>query len=153
MTRLLTRVLTAVAGALLVASAAATPAGASDMTPQANLCGSSYSLIDTYPIAYGSTTYGRVELYWSPTAKRNCALTVGSGATYGWKGFKAIEVCPHGAAVSLCGEEHGDFLYYAGPVYTKAGYNMSGKCIDVVGIIEHPNGTSADGGGVRVHCG
>ena len=120
---------------------------------QANLCGSSYVKIDTYPVKNGTATYGNVELYWSASAKRNCALTIGAGATYGWKGFKSVSVCPTGAADSYCGRDQGDYLYYAGPAYTKAGYDMTGRCVDVIGIIEHPSGASADGGGARVHCG
>lgn len=153
MRRLLGGLLTAAAGLALVAGAAAAPAGATEMTAQANVCGSSYAKIDTYPIKYGSATYGNVEVYYSASAKRNCAVTVGVGATYGWKGYKMVQICPNGTDITFCGEDSGDYLYYAGPAYTKAGYDMSGWCIDVVGIVEHPNGTSADGGGTRVHCG
>jgi hypothetical protein len=154
MRRLLSGLLTAAAGMALVAGAAAAPAGATEMTAQANVCGSSYVKIDTYPIKYNATTtYGNIELYYSASAKRNCAVTVGVGATYGWKGYKSIEICPNGTDITFCGMDSGNYLYYAGPVYTKAGHDMSEWCVDVVGMIQHPNGTSADNFREHVHCG
>jgi hypothetical protein len=53
----------------------------------------------------------------------------------------------------LCGEDRGDFSYYAGPAYTPPGYNMSGHCVDVGGMVEYPGGTTADAGALGVHCG
>jgi hypothetical protein len=153
MRRLVTRVLTAAACLTFVGGAATTSAGASEMTAQANVCGSSYVKIDTYPIKYGTATYGNIELYYSATAKRNCALTVGVGATYGWKGYKSIEICPIDTDITFCGMDSGYFLYYAGPVYTRQGHDMSEWCVDVVGMIQHPNGTSADNLKENVHCG
>ena len=136
----------------LAATTLSTAAPASAAPP--NYCGSGYALIDSYPIKAGTTTAGHVYLYWSSTAKRNCASTIAQGSSYGFRGFKTVWVCPSGTSDgSLCGDDPGQYLYYAGPAYTKAGYNMSGKCVEVGGMIEMPNGVLADGGALRVHCG
>ncbi|WP_205324921.1 hypothetical protein [Glycomyces sp. YM15] len=143
-----------VAAALVMIATLSGTATAAEAGAQANLCGASYTRIDTYVIGSASDPAGYVELYWSSTEKRNCALAIGTGSTYGWKGLKAISICPSGYADgSLCGDDSGDFLYYAGPARTKAGFDMSGKCIDVYGLIERRNGQGAVSDKRRVHCG
>jgi hypothetical protein len=142
----------AIAGvaALIATCLSAAPAHAAPP----NYCGSGYALIDSYPIKAGTTTAGHVYLYWSAGAKRNCATTIAQGGSYGFRGFKNAWVCPSDTSDgSLCGDDPGQYLYYAGPAYTKAGYNMSGKCVEVGGMIEMPSGALADGGALRVHCG
>lgn len=142
--------LAGVAALIAVSLSTAEPAAAAPP----NYCGSSYALIDSYPITAGTTTAGHVYLYWSSSAKRNCATAIAQGSSYGFRGFKNVWVCPSGTSDgSLCGQDYGNFLYYAGPAYTKAGYNMSGRCVEVGGMIEMPNGVTADGGALRVHCG
>ncbi|HEX2145136.1 MAG TPA: hypothetical protein VHG10_11565 [Glycomyces sp.] len=148
------RLLGAVAALAMIVTLPGTAAAESEVAMQENLCGASYERIDTYPIGSSSDPAGYVELYWSSTEKRNCALAVGTGSTYGWLGLKAISVCPSGSPDgSLCGDDGGNYRYYAGPAKTKAGYDMSGKCIDVYGVIERRNGTGAVSDKRGVHCG
>jgi hypothetical protein len=153
MARRPSRFLIAVLGVVALIATNLSTAAAAEAAPP-NHCGSSYALIDSYPIKSGTTTAGHVYLYWSSSAKRNCSTAIAQGNSYGFKGFKTTWVCPSGNTdASLCGEDPGQYLYYAGPAYTKAGYNMSGKCVEVGGMIEMPNGDIADGGALRVHCG
>lgn len=153
MRRVPARLLMAVVGVAAMITTTLTAAAPAEAAPP-NYCGSGYVLLDSYPIKYGTTTAGHVYLYWNGTSNRNCSTAIATGNSYGFKGLKDTWVCPSGTTdATLCGEDRGQFLYYAGPAYTKAGYNMSGKCVEVGGMIEMPNGHIADGGALRVHCG
>ncbi|NJP92895.1 serine/threonine protein kinase [Nonomuraea sp. FMUSA5-5] len=134
---------TLLAGAVLVTTttlaAVATPASA------AGPCGSSYSRVGVYSIGvekYGYRT-GILEVYYSSSTGKNCAITYGDGPyanTTSWKGV----VISRGDG---SGEDSdaGNYKYYAGPVYVSA----PGQCIDVEGI--SPSWTSVKLN--NVHCG
>ncbi|GAA2871690.1 serine/threonine protein kinase [Nonomuraea rubra] len=134
---------TLLAGAALVSTttlvAGATPAGA------AGPCGSSYSRVGVYNIGiekYGYRT-GILEVYYSSSTGKNCALTYGDGPyanTTSWKGVVLSRGDGSGRV-----SDAGDYKYYAGPVYVSA----PGQCIDVEGI--SPSWTSVKLN--NVHCG
>ncbi|MFC4337743.1 hypothetical protein [Salininema proteolyticum] len=131
-------------------SAVAIPGTASAAGP----CGSSYALVGHYPIKdsyYGTVAY--IDVYWSSTSKRNCAVTNGTGATYGLKRHKGVSINPSSSSGRV-DSDSGAFSYYAGPVYTPRGYNLSGECIDVDGTVGLPGGNEVTGRYLsRVHCG
>lgn len=112
------------AGAAVAATttlvAGAAPAGA------AGPCGSSYTRVGVYAVSRGDgTRTGTLEVYYSSTTKKNCALTYGYGAyanTVSWKSVTISRGDGSGKDPNA-----GDFKYYAGPVYVSA----PGQCIDV----------------------
>jgi hypothetical protein len=115
-------------------------------------CGSSYSHIDRYAI--NSATQGTgayMDLYWSDSANRNCAVLNGTGKTYGFNGRKGILIYASGY-YSQYDQDDRDYSYYAGPVYTPSGVNMSGRCVNLEGIVEFPNGETVAGYRYGVHC-
>ncbi|WP_205324924.1 hypothetical protein [Glycomyces sp. YM15] len=112
--------------ALLATGSAAT----ADVTAQANVCGSSFALIDSY---YGSGNghTAVLRLYYSSTYKQNCAVMVKTNQT-DHKDQVGVQIRPSGGTVD---SENDWFYSYAGPVYTPSSVNMSGKCVDVHGFV------------------
>jgi hypothetical protein len=114
---------TLLSGAALVASttlvAGAAPASA------AGPCGSSYTRVGVYPVKRDGTRTGTLEVYYSSTTGKNCALTYGYGAYANTRSWKSVVISRGDGS----GEDSnsGEFTYYAGPVYVSA----SGQCIDV----------------------
>ena len=107
------------AGAAMVSSwlfVTASPASA------AGECGSGYTQVDSYAI--GSA--GTLELYYSSSSGKNCAIARDSSPGYGHKAvYIGLENKPWADVDS------GNFTYYAGPVYVSA----PGQCIDVRGDV------------------
>jgi hypothetical protein len=133
---------TLLAGAALASTtlvAGATPASA------AGPCGSSYTRVGVYNIGiekYGYRT-GILEVYYSSSTGKNCALTYGDGPyanTTSWKGVTISRGDGSGKDTDA-----DNYKYYAGPVYVSA----PGQCIDVEGI--SPSWTSVKLN--NVHCG
>ncbi|MFB4273561.1 hypothetical protein [Nonomuraea sp. GTA35] len=117
--------------------AGAAPAGA------AGPCGSSYSRVGVYSISRDGTRTGTLEVYYSSSTGKNCALTYGYGSyanTTSWKGVVISRGDGSGESYDA-----GNYKYYAGPVYVSA----PGQCIDVEGI--SPEWTSVKLN--NVHCG
>ncbi|QKW35598.1 hypothetical protein HUT06_17420 [Actinomadura sp. NAK00032] len=105
----------------------------------ASACGSGYNLLHSYHITPNSngsgTAYGYLDVYYSPTTRKNCAIARSGGFTYGklqgawvligkWRG----------------GGEDDDgwgstYKYYAGPVYTYA----PNECIWAQGMVRYNN--------------
>ncbi|WP_067166168.1 hypothetical protein [Microbacterium sp. TNHR37B] len=93
-------------------------------------------------------------MYWSASAKKNCAVHTAVGSTRGVKlqRYVGIQV----AGQTTWSQDRGAYASYAGPVYTTA--QRSGQCINVQA---HVYETSASGGlrsvagtaRFRVHCG
>ncbi|GAA1708756.1 hypothetical protein [Nonomuraea bangladeshensis] len=115
-------------GAALAASttmvAGAAPAAA------AGPCGSSYTRVGVYPIKRGDgTRTGTLEVHYSSSAGKNCALTYGYGAYANTPSWKSVVISRGDGS----GEDSnsGTFTYYAGPVYVSA----PGQCIDVQGTV------------------
>jgi hypothetical protein len=114
-------------------------------------CGSSYRHIGHYPVG-SSPVLGYMDVYWSSTAKRNCMVTNHTGATYGVRLYTEAAIRVNGSSSWGCPRSvgcDGDFYrYYAGPVYTPAGVDMSNRCIDIKGVVDW-----AQASRTRIHCG
>lgn len=133
---------TLLAGTALAASTTlvvgAAPASA------AGPCGSSYSRVGVYPISRGDgTRTGTLEVYYSSSARKNCALTYGYGPYANTTSWKRVTISRGDGS----GEDTnaGQFKYYAGPVYVSA----PGQCIDVAGTV--PDWVTRELN--NVHCG
>ncbi|MFC4335897.1 hypothetical protein [Salininema proteolyticum] len=139
---------------LAVALAAMTVAGPG--TAQAAVtgnCGSSYVRVGHWPI--DDSKYGRVgyvDVYWSSTAKRNCAVMNATGAAYDFAAVKSVGIWPSSDS-SKNDNDYGNYRYYAGPVYTPKGYDMTGKCVDIGGQTQVPDGSMAFEDFANKHCG
>lgn len=96
--------------ALVVGAAPASAAGE---------CGAGYTKVGDYAIE----SQGRLEVYYSSSTGKNCAITRDSNPN---SGFKAVHISVAGAS-GWADSDSGSFTYYAGPVYVSA----PGKCIDV----------------------
>lgn len=154
------RTLCVVAAAILLALGIAAPASAGgdsslppgEITTMAGPCGSSYSHVGHYPINASGRTLAYLDVYWSSSAKRNCLVTNHAGSTYGVSLYTQATIRPSGSSWPKCpsstGCDAGHFSYYAGPVYTPAGVNMSNRCLDVTGVIDWAQRTLT-----RIHCG
>ncbi|MFJ2031780.1 hypothetical protein [Streptosporangium sp. NPDC087985] len=106
-------------------------------------CGSSYSRVGVYAIPKTGTRTGTLEVYYSSSAGKNCALAYGYGSNYGtttWKGVSISRANGTGYEVNA-----DYFQYYAGPVYVSA----PGQCINVSGSVVAGTSTSLN----NVHCG
>ena len=102
-------------------------------------CGSSYSLVTHYPV--NSQATGEInmylDVYYSSTAKRNCLVANHAGSAYGENLNSLAKIRPSGSSWPACpsvGCDQGYYSYYAGPVYTPAGVDMSHRCVDVGGL-------------------
>ncbi|TDC52808.1 hypothetical protein E1212_07695 [Jiangella ureilytica] len=104
--------------------------------------------------AIGSPVKAYMDVYWSSTTKRNCLVTNHTGATYGVLLYTQATIKPSGSGYSWpsCPSSVGCdgemYRYYAGPVYTPAGVDMSNKCVDIKGYIMDIGRTLTN-----IHCG
>ncbi|MGC5305815.1 hypothetical protein [Micromonospora zamorensis] len=117
-------------------------------------CGSSYTLVFSHREHNQGTGWLQMELavYWSSTSKRNCLVVNHLGQSYGTSMYTLAKIRPSGYSWPACpstGCDEGDYRYYAGPVYTPAGLNMSGRCVDVAGMV----GVQADRIKYNIACG
>jgi hypothetical protein len=105
-------------------------------------CGSSYTRVGVYAIPSSGTRTGTLEVYYSSSTGKNCALAYGYGSYYGTKTWKGVSI----SRADGSGEDvDGDYYeYYAGPVYISA----PGQCIDVLASIPAWNDTKLN----NVHC-
>jgi hypothetical protein len=80
----------------------------------------------------------------------------GSGDSYGYLGLKQATI-----KFSDQGERYfdwpgaydsGPYRYYAGPVYTMKGLNGTGRCVDVLGLVQYPGGEAVARHN-NLHCG
>lgn len=160
MRRILLAVLTGLVLPVLAVGSGSGTASASPMSTAAaatttpNLCGSSYALIDTYYKRNDSSdrTDLQAALYFSAKTKRNCFIVSHYGAWRGHKGASLATIRPKGAAWPKCnstGCDKGEYAYYAGPVYTPAGVDMSHRCVDFSGTTAYDTYITKYG----VHCG
>jgi hypothetical protein len=115
-------------------------------------CGSSYSHIGHYPITASTSTVGYLDVYWSWSTKRNCLVTNHAGSTYGVSLYTEARIRPSGYAWPSCpsstGCDGGFYRYYAGPVYTPSGVDMSHRCLDISGVVDWASRSLT-----RIHCG
>ena len=133
---------TLLAGTALAATttlvAGAAPAGA------AGPCGSSYSRIGVYAISRGDgTRTGTLEVYYSSSSGKNCALTYGYGSFANTTSWKRVTISRGDGSGEVT--DAGHYKTYAGPVYVSA----PGQCIDVAGTV--PDWVTRELN--NVHCG
>lgn len=128
------------ASAVLVSTwlvAGATPASA------AGPCGSGYSRVGVYAVPASGARTGTLEVYYSSSARKNCALTYGYGSYANRVNRKAVAIGLSGVS-TWAGADNGMYAQYAGPAYVYA----PGRCISLRAQVA---------GGVRqlnkVHCG
>jgi hypothetical protein len=120
----------------------------------ANLCGSGYVLVEEYPRYndISDTLQMYVDLYYSSRAHRNCLVAAHAGETYGEYAPTLAQIWPAGYGEPACnsvGCDKGNYAYYAGPVYTPSGVDMSHRCVNInaeVGYNTHLERRN-------VHCG
>ncbi|WP_205856869.1 hypothetical protein [Phytoactinopolyspora endophytica] len=125
---------------------------ATSALPLVGLCGSSYNHAGHYPIEASGTTIGYMDVYFSWHTRRNCLVTSHGGPAYGIRAYTEARIRPSGSSWPSCPSSpgcDGDFYsFYAGPVYTPMGVDMTGRCIDITAAVEW---TSQAHSGV--HCG
>lgn len=137
----------AVLGVLATTAVTASPAAA------AGPCGSAYAHVGHHAVKSSVTgTVGYVDVYWASSANRNCAVLNGTGSTYGFKGYKKIKLWAAGY-FSRADTDAGYYSYYAGPVYTPSGVNMTNRCINIEVAMEEPTGWTVNTGFGPFHCG
>lgn len=112
----------------------------SSVSIMAGPCGSSYTHIGHHAIRNNSgTTLAYMDVYWSWSSQRNCLVTNHAGATYGERAYTQATIRPSGRSWPRCPSSTGCdgdmYSYYAGPVYTPRGVDMSNRCIDIKGVI------------------
>jgi hypothetical protein len=89
-------------------------------------CGSSYTRVGVYSVKRGDgTRTGTLEVYYSSTTRKNCALTYGYGAYANTPSWKSVVISRGDGTGS--DPDSGRYTYHAGPVYVSA----PGQCIDV----------------------
>ncbi|MFC4335891.1 spore-associated protein A [Salininema proteolyticum] len=124
----------AVAAAALGAAFALSPV-LTGTAAAANVCGSSFGLVGSYDKS-GNGHSGRLEVYYSSSYRQNCAVLVNTSSDTGSHHGMGVQIKPTGGSVaSPGGTDEGRYLSYAGPVYTSASVDMSGRCVDVKGYI------------------
>jgi hypothetical protein len=117
-------------------------------------CGSSYSHVGHYLVGNQATDEINMylDVYYSSTAKRNCLVANHAGSAYGMALNSLAKIRPSGWSWPACpsvGCDQGYYRYYAGPVYTPSGVDMSTRCIDVAGMA----GIQTDKILYNIHCG
>lgn len=91
-------------------------------------CGSSYGRIGTYAITYNGERTGTLEVYWSGSTGKNCAIARCYGASCGPGVFRDVRIK---RSYDKAWRRDADWYNgYAGPVYTA---KSTGSCIDVYG--------------------
>jgi hypothetical protein len=154
------RLFAAIAAALVMSVGHALPADAGGNSTQGlrtsallgGPCGSSYTHVGHYAISGGGRTLGYLDVYWSSSTKRNCLVTNHSGPTYGVSLYTEARIRPSGYSWPSCpsstGCDGGFYRYYAGPVYTPSGVDMTRRCVDISGVVDWASRTIS-----RIHCG
>ncbi|MEO7235043.1 MAG: hypothetical protein ABIW80_06675 [Lapillicoccus sp.] len=127
----------------------------------ASVCGAGYSYLASHAITvpsystdyrYGTpgTKTGSVDVYWNPTARRNCTVAWAWGSTYG---VSMLRYNANGSYPAVAPDEpasRGYYSYYAGPNYT-ATQPSGGSCI----TLDASFGANGSYGALhldRVHC-
>jgi hypothetical protein len=114
--------------------------------------------IASYPVTQGTLRMGTIYLYWDGSTGSNCAVDVAYGSFYGRSGKEmsvSLSACAYDASgicqtVGNVAYDHGQYLYYAGPVSVPA----AGLCVQVYGQIDDSYYGLADGGSTGpVACG
>lgn len=130
------------------------PASAGTVTTMSGPCGASYNLVGHWPVGNQHTDKidMYLDVYYSGTARRNCLVANHNGDAYGVELNSSAIIRPSGFAWPACksvGCDEGRYKYYAGPVYTPAGVDMSHRCVDFGGTA----GIQVDKILYKKHCG
>ena len=124
--------------------------GGNHQAAAAGECGSSYALNRTYPISNGTERTGTLELYYSNTTKKNCAINRCSGNCYQAL-YRSVSI--RKSSSTAWTTDGGLYHTYAGPVYVYA----PGSCIDAYGGVSFWDGSkyNYDGGryAYNIMCG
>ncbi|WP_326608898.1 hypothetical protein OG949_00515 [Streptomyces scopuliridis] len=134
------------------------------LSPSAGAATAAYgcggSLIDSYPMKRGSSTWGYVYLYYSTASNgTNCAVAVDTRFGTGTTKYMAISInrCVAGAQPgSWCNtdaldHDEGEFTTYAGPAKVTG---TAARCVRFVGAMYNPAHTElARYEAWAVHCG
>jgi hypothetical protein len=143
--------------ALLAGAAVAGTTTEAAATPQVNACGSSYVFLKSWPIKALSWTYdagktkGYIDIYWSSSAGKNCAIARPIDGVYSPRGI-AVRIGKSGSGWADSDGYNANFTKYAGPVYTSA----RNACIDFEGGFNYSttwDGQTAWGKYRGRHCG
>jgi hypothetical protein len=132
------RVLSAIAILAAVTVGLAIPASPAGATGP---CGSSYAHVGHWAVGNDITDEVNMYLdtYWSTTTKRNCLVVAHAGSTYGVAMYTLAKIRPSGWSWPGCPSVGCDvsssYKYYAGPVYTPSGVDMTHRCIDIAGQV------------------
>lgn len=119
------------------------------------LCGSSYSHVGHYKQGNDVTDEINMymDVYYSSTAKRNCLVVSHAGSAYGVAMYTKAAIRPSGWSWPSCPsvgcDQSNSYKYYAGPVYTPSGVDMSRRCIDISGLV----GINTHKNLYGIHCG
>ncbi|MFI7230499.1 spore-associated protein A [Nonomuraea angiospora] len=114
--------LAAVVGSALIAGGLLT--GLAAPASAAGPCGSGYGLLTSYPIKSGDELRAYLDVYYSSSSGKNCAVTRAT----------KFAGTPHSMGVGMSrsgstwvSDSSENYAYYAGPVYVSA----RGSCIDL----------------------
>lgn len=140
----------------LVLSVAATAQAGDNSSPpddgpqiMAGPCGSSYTHVGHYGLD-GGRAY--MDVYYSSTSRRNCLVVNHAGYWYGRTAFTEARIWPSGYSKPSCpsstGCDAGNYAYYAGPVYTPSGVDMSNRCVSIEGWMRSTQRVLTN-----IHCG
>ncbi|MGW0802611.1 hypothetical protein [Nonomuraea sp. NPDC002799] len=111
----------ALASTWLVATATSASAATA-----ASPCGSGYSHVGSYAIPASGARTGTLQVYYSSSARKNCALTYGYGSYANKVNRKAVAIGLTGVS-GWAGADNDLYASYAGPAYVYA----PGRCIDL----------------------
>lgn len=122
-------------------------------------CGAGYSRVGSHAIRDwenngGDSYVGTLEVYYSGSAKRNCAIARCEGSNCGKVQYRDVYIRRSGDT-SWNDYDRGWFSKYAGPAYS---YGSAGRCIDIVARFSSlaPGQSVGDKGAVsvsRAYCG
>ena len=107
--------------------------GGNQQVAAAGECGSGYVLKKSAPINQYESRTGTLEVYWSSSAGKNCAIARCYGTSCGSGVYRVAKIKLSSQAnypTSGSGTNSGWFYQFAGPVYSPASGN---SCIDAYG--------------------
>ncbi|MEV5776619.1 hypothetical protein AB0L49_36195 [Streptomyces antimycoticus] len=141
-----------IGGTVVVATAPSASA-----TDRVNRCGASYHFKKSWPIqnVWGSDTEGRtvgyIDVYWSPSAGKNCAVGRPKNGIYKPNHIKVRVVKSGSGNWDQDGYGNENYKKFAGPVYAKA----RGACINIEAGFDYNNSwdrAEAWGSYEKKHC-
>ncbi|MGW3390497.1 hypothetical protein [Streptomyces cinereoruber] len=126
--------LTAASLAVLTGTLLAGTTTQASATARTNACGPSYTFLKSWPIKATSGSYdagktkGYIDIYYSRTASKNCAIARPADGVHLPRGIK-VKIGRSGSGWAALDGYQANFTKYAGPVYVSA----RNTCIDFEG--------------------